>query len=281
LRARAFGATLPDTEEPGVNARAAKSWAKMLAPVSASMAGLVALRLLGPDILDQRTLSSWIAPLGDFAPLAFILFLAVRPLTLLPGQFFTAVGGILFGARMATVYAVVGDTLAMVLVFTLARRFGTRLMQRLVKDRYEPLKRAAQRHDFKFALLATMSPLIPTDVAVAAAGAAGARMRHIVAGVVVATTPGIFLTTQFGSALSQGKYLLTLVSASGMVISLVLGMLLGRRIFHEVKDDGGHPQARVEGKPDEALREGVSGKPADIGGPVGTSQASAENTKTV
>ncbi len=222
----------------------AQSWAKLVAPVVASIAGLVALRLLGPDLVDQSTLSGWIKPFGEFAPLAFILFLGVRPLTLLPGQLFTAVGGILFGTLMASVYAMVGSFLAMSLIFFLSNRYGERLIRRIAKGNYPSIAKAAKHHDFKFAILATINPLLPTDVAVAAAAAAGARYWPMVGGGMLATLPGTFLTAQFGSALSQGKTVMTIVSAVGMVISLVLGVFLGRQVVGEIQD-GAH-SGRVE-----------------------------------
>lgn len=212
----------------------AKVWLKLLAPVACSICGLTTLRLLGPDVIDQRKLSGWVAGSGDFAPLAFISFLAVRPLLLLPGQLFTAIGGMLFGTFRAALYALAGDLMAMMLVFFLARRYGARLMRRIAKGRYPALARAARRHDFRFALIATISPIVPTDVAVAAAAASGARFRSVLGGAMLATTPGVVLTAQFGSALSQGKTILSLLSAAGLIISLVGGILLGRRIVHEV-----------------------------------------------
>lgn len=211
-----------------------KSWAKLLAPVAASICGLVALRLLGPDVVSQRTLSDWITPFGEFAPLAFIFFLTVRPLTLLPGQLFTAVGGMLFGTLNGSLYAMVGSCLAMGLVFFLSQRFGKSLMKRLFKRKYQALKIAAKHHDFKFALLATINPLLPTDVSVAAAAAAGARFWPTLAGVLVGTLPGTFLTAQFGSALSQGKTVMTALSALGMVVSLMVGVSFGRQVVQEI-----------------------------------------------
>ncbi len=212
-------------------------WAKLLAPVLAALAGLVALRLLGPDLLDQATLSSWIAPLGHWAPLAFVLFLTVRPVTLLPGQLFTAVGGILFGTLLGGVYATIGNAVANALVFGLALQLGPRFMQRLAKRKYPALRRVARRRDFQFSLLSAINPLMPTDIAVAACAAAGGRFWPTVGGVVLATLPGTFLTAQFGSALSQGKVILTVLSAAGLAVSLVLGAALGRRVLHEVNGE--------------------------------------------
>ena len=221
--------------------------------MGASILGLVGLRLLGPDVLSQKTLSQWMTPLGELAPLAFTVFLAVRPLTLLPGQVFTAVGGMLFGTLRGSLYAMVGSSLAVALVFLLSQRFGKKLMKRLFKGRYQALKTVAERHDFKFALLATLNPLIPTDVAVAAAAASGARFWPTVGGVLLGTLPGTFLTAQFGSALSQGKAVMTTLSALGMVISLVLGVSLGKQVVQEIARAPETPPEPRSAQPHSAL----------------------------
>jgi uncharacterized membrane protein YdjX (TVP38/TMEM64 family) len=211
-------------------------WLRVLAPVLISIGGLVMLRLLGPDFLDQRKLHALLLPLGDAAPIAFVAFLTVRPILLLPGQLFTAVGGMLFGALPATVYSLLGSFLAAVLLFSIAKRLGKRPMKRLVGERYQALQRVARKHDFQFALISCLNPLFPTDVMLAAAAASGARFWPSVAGVMVGTLPGTFLTAQFGSGLAQGKTLVTAVSAAGLVVSLVLGVFMGRRIYKELNE---------------------------------------------
>ena len=225
-----------------------KTLLKMLAPSLFTFACLIGLRLLGPHLLDQARLSRWIAPLGHFGPLLYIALLAVRPLTLISGQLVAAVGGMLFGSVAATLYTLAGDALAMLLVFSLARRYGRRLMKRIAKSKYPALTRAARRHDFTFAMLTTINPLVPTDVANAAAAASGARLWPTVAGGMLATAPGVYLTTQFGSALSQGQELATLLSAAGMVVSLLLGVALGRRVMNEIANDTPAPAATPPGR---------------------------------
>ncbi len=214
-----------------------KVWLRVLAPVLISLAGLTSLRLLGPDMLNQQDLRAWLEPFGQWAPAAFVFFLAVRPVTLLPGQLFTAVGGMLFGALPATVYSLMGSFLAFGLIFLLSRWLGTRLMKRMAGGRYPALKRVAKRHGFKFALLTTINPLLPTDMMLAAALASGARFWPVAAGVILGTLPGTFLTAQFGSGLAQGRTVMTAVSAAGLLISLVLGVVLGRRIFQEINEE--------------------------------------------
>jgi uncharacterized membrane protein YdjX (TVP38/TMEM64 family) len=234
-------------------------WLRVLAPVLVSIGGLVMLRLLGRDFLDQARLRELLEPLGEAAPIAFVAILVVRPLLLLPGQLFTAVGGMVFGALPATLYSLLGSFLGTVLLFLLARKLGGRPMRRLAGGHYQSLKKVARKHDFLFALISCINPLFPTDVMLAAAAASGARFWPSVAGMMVGTLPGTFLTAQFGSGLAQGKPLLTLVSAAGMVVSLVAGAYLGLRIYRELSEEGSSeapPPRREEGS---SLRSRQSG----------------------
>ncbi len=220
-----------------------KTWLRILAPMVVSIGGLVMLRLLGPDFIDQRTIRELLLPLGDYAPLAYVAFLAVRPLTLLPGQVLTAVGGMMFGTLAATLYSLTGSFLSATLLFFVARKLGTRPMQRMCGSRYSAISRAARRHDFHFAFLACLNPLCPTDLMLIASAASGARFWPSVLGVVLGTIPGTFLTAQFGSGLAQGRTVMTAVSAVGMVVSLVLGVIFGRRFYKEISDAPVEPPA--------------------------------------
>ncbi len=217
-------------------AQSAKTWLRVLAPMLVSVGGLVMLRFLGPDFIDQKHIAAVLEPFGKAAPLAYIAFLAVRPITLLPGQLLTAVGGMMFGTLAATLYSLTGSFLSAMLLFGVARKLGTGPMKRLAGGKYPALARAAKRHDFLFALLACINPLCPTDVMLVAAAASGARLWPSLAGVMLGTIPGTFLTAQFGSGLAQGRTVMTLVSAVGLAVSLVLGVFIGRRFYKEINE---------------------------------------------
>jgi uncharacterized membrane protein YdjX (TVP38/TMEM64 family) len=211
-----------------------KKWLRVLVPIGASLGGLALLRLLGPDYLDQQKLGQWLEPFGKAAPVAYIFALAIRPLTLLPGNLFAAVGGMAFGTLAGTVYALFGGFLAACLIFGLARKLGARPMKRLAGNRYSALTRAARRHDFQFALLTCINPLLPSDMMLAAAAASGARFWPSVGGMMLGTLPGTFLMVQLGSGLAQGHAMMTVLSGVGLVLSLILGAVLGRRVYREL-----------------------------------------------
>ncbi|MFL5348218.1 MAG: TVP38/TMEM64 family protein [Hyalangium sp.] len=220
-------------------ARGVKGWLRVLAPVCSSIGGLVLLRLLGPDVIDQHQLHSFLVPLGQAAPFVYVLALLLRPVTLLPGTLFAAVGGMVFGTLMGTVYALIGSFLAALLIFGLARKLGVRPMKRLAGEHYHTLSRIARKHDFQFTFLVTINPLVPTDMMLAAAAASGARFWPSVAGMLLGTLPGTFLMVQFGSGLAQGRTVMTVVSAVGLLMSFVLGGFLGRRVYKEI--NAAHP----------------------------------------
>jgi uncharacterized membrane protein YdjX (TVP38/TMEM64 family) len=210
-------------------------WLKIAAPVVASVLGLVLLRVFAGSQVDQARVREWIAPLGEGAWVAFVLFLAVRPLTLLPGQLFTAVGGLLFGAVWATIYSLLGSFLASLVIFFLARRVGSRALRRLVGTHYGAVERVTRQSAFRFAFVSCLSPLLPTDVAQAAAFSAGAGFFRVALGVLLGSLPGTFLTAAFGSALGQGKTILTTLTVIGILLSLWLGVWIARRLSREVK----------------------------------------------
>jgi uncharacterized membrane protein YdjX (TVP38/TMEM64 family) len=193
---------------------------------------LVALRVSGPELLSRERLSEWLGPLGDAAPLAFVLLLAVRPLTLLPGQAFAAVGGMLFGTVAGTLYTLAGSLLSSGVVFLVARRFGRRAVRKLSGSRHRVLSGVARERGFLFGVFACINSVLPADVLLATASAAGARFLPLALGALVGTVPGTLLTVFFGNALARGDEWASAASAAGLVGSIVVGLLLGRRLLH-------------------------------------------------
>lgn len=208
--------------------------ARVVLPVAASLLGLLTLRLLGPEWVSQERMEAWLTPMGHWAPLAFITFLVVRPITLLPGQLFAAVGGMLFGLWAGVTYALVGSLLSSLLVFWLARRHGRARMERWVGSDYRALSESARRHDFAFTFAGCINPLAPTDLLLALAASTGARVVPSVLGVLLGTVPGTLLTVAYGSALGRGQTWGTVLSAAGLLVSLAVGAWVARRVYREV-----------------------------------------------
>lgn len=255
--------------------------ARVVLPVAGSLLGLLALRLLGPDWVSQERLRAWLAPMGAWAPVAFVAFLVVRPVTLLPGQLFAAVGGMLFGLRAGVAYALLGSLLSSLVVFWLGRHGSTR-MERWLGSHYQAVSASARRHDFAFTFAGCVNPLAPTDVLLALAASTGARLIPSVLGVLVGTIPGTLLTVAYGTALGGGRTVGTIFSAVGLGVSLVVGVWVGRKVYREVflSERTGEPGSGVDPEaPSPSGSSGEPGRPGDASSAIsrGTSRSTSRS----
>jgi uncharacterized membrane protein YdjX (TVP38/TMEM64 family) len=153
----------------------------------------------------------------------------------------------------ATIYSLMGSFLASLVIFFLARRVGSRALRRLVGTDYGAVERVTRQSAFRFAFVSCLSPLLPTDVAQAAAFSAGAGFFRVALGVILGSLPGTFLTAAFGSALGQGKTILTTLTVIGIGLSLWLGVWIARRLSREVKAERRRQRPTGDGPGSERL----------------------------
>jgi uncharacterized membrane protein YdjX (TVP38/TMEM64 family) len=226
------GGPLPGARPPGRRARV-RAW-KLFLPLGASILGLCTLKLLDPHLVSRTQLLAWLRPLGPWTPVAYLALLTVRPVTLLPGQLLTAIGGLLFGGLKGTLLAVLGSALASSVTFFIGRRWGTRFVHRALGDRAPALARAARENDFLFALVFTLSPLIPTDPILAVAASAGGSYRRTLAGTLLGILPGTLATAYFGSALAAGHAWVIALSVAGWAASVGGGIWVGVRVYRSL-----------------------------------------------
>ena len=227
---------------------------RLVAPLFASILGLCTLKLLSPELVSRTQLLHWLRPLGAFTPWAYVALLTVRPLTLLPGQLLTAIGGLLFGGWKGTLLALGGSALASSITFALGRRWGRHFMRRLAGPRAEALVEAARANDFLFALVFTLNPLVPTDPIIALAASAGARYGRTLAGTLLGILPGTLATAYFGSALAAGHPWVIGVSIAGWAVSVVGGIWVAVRVFSRTARAPAGAQTLEQGRPRTAGR---------------------------
>jgi len=75
---------------------------------------------------------SFVAGLGVWAPVCFVLMLTFRLFLLLPSKLLFIVGGLLFGGALGTVYGALGATSSALLTFVLVRFMGPESLRRAV-----------------------------------------------------------------------------------------------------------------------------------------------------
>lgn len=141
----------------------------------------------------EQTLSllRWFDAQGVWAPLLFVLVMAVVVVLLLPGVLFTTGAGFVFGVVEGTVYVVTGTTFGAALAFLIARHlFGQRTRQfvtararlHLVSDELTP-------HCWKIVLLTRLIPFFPSKIANYFFGLTAFSLRGFVGGSLLGFIP--------------------------------------------------------------------------------------------
>ena len=215
--------------------RRARGALRVGVPIAAALGGLVALKLLLPGYVQKQQLVAFFEPMGVWAPVVFLLVLAVRPAALIPGQLLCAVGGMIFGTFWGSAYALIGSVLSTSLLFLVASRVGSGPMRKIWGQRYDAVHAVARSHDFRFAAVCTLNPLLPTDPIVVVMAASGTRYWRTILGVLAGTIPGTIVTAHFGAALTERNPWMTAAAGIEIAASLALGMVLGRTVVRELR----------------------------------------------
>lgn len=129
--------------------------------------GLVALLAwLGDAGSYLRELRGWIASLGMWAPLAFVVLYAAATVAALPGVALSAVAGGLFGSFWGVVVVSLGSTLGAGLAFLVARHLARESVEDWLQGnpRFQRLDRLARRHGPVVVAIARLVPLFPYNL---------------------------------------------------------------------------------------------------------------------
>ena len=87
---------------------------------------------------DVKRLEAYIASYGIYSALVFIVLQALQVIIApIPGEVTGFVGGFLFGNVEGTILSMTGLTLGSLAAFSIARIFGLRLVEKIVKKKYK------------------------------------------------------------------------------------------------------------------------------------------------
>lgn len=183
-----------------------KSLIKLMAGLVAIFAAtFIAARLLG--ILTVENVRHWFAVASDWSmvtvacvviALLFIdLFVAVPTLTVM------ILGGYFLGFLPGAAAALAGSCLAAGVGYALSARYGTRLLDRIVKDADEraSMEAAFRAHGPAMIMLARSAPILP-EVTSCMAGATGMPPRRFSFFYLLATVPYATVAAYAGSVSS-------------------------------------------------------------------------------
>jgi len=147
--------------------------------LAAAVVFLLAMLALGHELEQHiKPVEAWLAELGPWGGVAFVVLLALGTSILLPESIFGVAAGVLFGLTWGVVVALVGNVLAASLQYVLSHRLLRARVQRSLAARpsLAAFQRAVLEDELRLQLLVRLTPLNPATVSYLL-GAAGVRFR--------------------------------------------------------------------------------------------------------
>jgi uncharacterized membrane protein YdjX (TVP38/TMEM64 family) len=189
----------------------------------------LAIRVFVPELSDPVALRTAILATGVFAPVTYVVVLAVQVVVApIPGHVLGFVGGYLFGPLWGTVYSLVGVTLGSTVVFVLSRRYGRDYVERmLAPELVEQFDEAVAESGTVGLFLVFLIPGLPDDAVCFLAGLTRLPLWRLVVLVVVGRAPAFALVSLAGAGAATGAYEQVLFLI-GVFAALTLGGYLAR-----------------------------------------------------
>jgi uncharacterized membrane protein YdjX (TVP38/TMEM64 family) len=164
--------------------------------------GIFVLLLLGNQVGRYLPgFAKWVAGLGIWGPVVFILGYAVATVAFAPGWILTLAAGAIFGLVFGTIWTFLGATLGASAAFLVARYAARRAIERRIagNPRFAAIDRAVGREGFKIVALLRLSPVFPFNLLNYALGLTRVRfLDYLLA--CFAMLPGTLLYVYYGHA---------------------------------------------------------------------------------
>jgi len=198
------------------------------------------------DQINLETLDAWLASLGPWAPVGYVVLYALATVAFVPGVVFALAGGALFGPLLGSLWNLTGATLGAILAFLIARYIAGDWVARRAGGL---LKRAIDGVDaegWRFVAFVRLVPLFPFNLSNYALGLTRIPLRHYVIATLVCMSPGTVAYTWLGhagrgalsgetDAVRYGLLALSLLAAIA-VLPRLIGRLRGSFTWIEAND---------------------------------------------
>jgi uncharacterized membrane protein YdjX (TVP38/TMEM64 family) len=179
-----------------------RSWGKIAVYVLVATVVIALLLLLGRQAGQYvPRFAHWVASLGIWGPVVFILGYLAATVAFAPGVILTLAAGAIFGVVKGTLYTFVGATLGASAAFLVARYAARRSIEKKLagNPRFAAIDRAVAQQGLKIVALLRLSPVFPFNLLNYALGLTQVRfVDYLLA--CFAMLPGTLLYVYYGHA---------------------------------------------------------------------------------
>jgi uncharacterized membrane protein YdjX (TVP38/TMEM64 family) len=145
--------------------------------------------------------AEWVASLGVWGPVVFIIGYAVAAVAFIPGSLLTLAAGAIFGLAKGTLYTFLGATLGSAAAFLVARYLARGAIERRIagNPKFAAVDKAVGREGFKIVALLRLSPVFPFNLLNYSLGLTKVPFLQYLAAS-IAMLPGTLLYVYYGKA---------------------------------------------------------------------------------
>jgi uncharacterized membrane protein YdjX (TVP38/TMEM64 family) len=182
-----------------------KSRTKLVLYIAIGLVLVAALLFGGGKIAHYiPQFAEWVASLGVWGPVVFILGYAVAAIAFVPGSLLTLAAGVIFGLAKGTVYTLIGATIGASGSFLIARYLARARIEKKIAGnaKFAAIDQAVGREGFKIVALLRLSPVFPFNLLNYALGLTKVPFLHYLAAC-AAMLPGTLLYVYYGKALGS------------------------------------------------------------------------------
>jgi uncharacterized membrane protein YdjX (TVP38/TMEM64 family) len=162
------------------------------------LVGIALLALAGIALGDE--LATWVAGLGIWAPIGFVLLYSISTIAVIPGGIFDVVGGAVFGPYLGTLLDLVGGSLGAALAFLVARYVARDWLEARAGPRLQGIMRSVDAEGWRFVAFVRLVPIFPYNIVNYLFGLTHIPFHHYVLATVLFMAPSTIAYTFLGYA---------------------------------------------------------------------------------
>ncbi len=176
--------------------RSSRTWLRL----ALGFFGLIALIVLGGQAgAYVPRFAQWVASLGIWGPIVFIVGYVVATVAFIPGSLLTLSAGAIFGLSAGVLYVFVGASIGAVAAFLVSRYVARASIEAKLagNERFAVIDRAVARQGLKIVTLLRLSPVFPFNLLNYGLGLTQVRLRDYTIAC-LGMLPGTLLYTYYG-----------------------------------------------------------------------------------
>lgn len=150
--------------------------------------------------INLETLDSWLASLGSWAPIGYVIIFALATVAFAPGAIFSLIGGALFGPVWGSLWNLLGATLGATLAFLVARYIAGDWVRHKAGGLLKRLIDGVDAEGWRFVAFVRLVPLFPFNLSNYVLGLTRIPLHHYVIATLVCMVPGAVAYTWLGHA---------------------------------------------------------------------------------